>query len=284
MTRKSNPIMIPLVNIENRFDVRTKLDDDRMVQLAGCYESGVALPPVQVIELAEGKYAYVDGRHRGAAREYCGYTDIAAIVTDNPNDPAELFARALQANYGGAKPPTRDDISHTIIRMLELGASQTAIRERLEFIPSGSLKAYIASGRSTIMKRRISKALDAIGDGDTIETASKKTGVPIDSLKDVVSGKKGKWGTGRTNEKEFCTSLKAHISSSLKATNTSISKKIEFMLTKVSDGEISYKEAYGVIRSWSEHLRKTGIRITDWRARLNAASGEIDKSVTGTAA
>jgi hypothetical protein len=132
------------------------------------------------------------------------------------------------------------------------------------------------------MKRRISRALDAISEGDTIEAASKKSGVPLDSLKDVMSGKKGKWGSGRSNEKDFCNSIKAHISSSLKATNTSISKKIEYMLTKVQDGEISYKEAYGVIRAWAEHLRKTGIRIADWRARLNAASGEIDKSIVAS--
>ncbi len=271
-------IMVLLSQIENKFDVRTKLDDDRVLQFAGAYEDGKELPPVKIVKIADDKYAYVDGRHRGAAREFCNYKDVAAIIVDNPNDPAELFAQALEANWGGAKPPTREDITHTIMRLLELKATQTAIRERLSFLPAGSLRAYIATARGSIMKRKIGKALDAISEGATIDVAAVKYAIPIDSLKDVVAGKKGKWGKGRSNEVEFATALKAYISTELRSVNSGIAKKMEFMLSKVDDGEMSYKEAYGVLRAWSEHLRKTGIRVADWRARLNAIAGETDKA------
>lgn len=278
MARQVKSQMIPLDQIENRFDVRTKLDDDRVIQFAGCYESGIELPPVQVVRLSEDHYAYVDGRHRGAARAFCDFKEVDAVIIDNPNDPAELFAQALQANWGGSKPPTRDDITHTIIRMLELKATQSALRERLSFLPTGALRAYIASARSTIMKRRISKALDAIGEGSTIEEAGNQFAVPVDSLRDVVQGKKGKWGASRSTEVEFATAMKQHISVTLRSVNTSIAKKMEQMLARVDEGEMSYKEAYGVLKAWGDHLRKTGIRIADWKARLNAIAGETDKA------
>jgi hypothetical protein len=279
MPTKPKVVMIPLAQITNRFDVRTKLDEDRVLQLMGCYEAGQELPPIEVVQFADDGYAYVDGRHRGAARAYCNFTDIAAIVIDNPNDPAELFARALEANYGGSKPPTRDDITHTVVRMLELGATQTAIRERLQFLPVGALKAYIASARGSIMKRKIAKAMDDIGDGLTIDTVAARYRIPLDSLKDVVKGKKGKWGKGRSTEAELAIAFKSYISTELRAANSGISKKMEFMLQKVDAGEMSYKAAKGVIHAWSEHLRKTGIRVMDWNARLDAIAGETTKAV-----
>src|ERR1017187_9463366 len=140
---KEKTVMVPISQIDNRFDVRTKLDDDQVLQLAGCYEAGMDLPPIRITPIGEDRYAYVDGRHRGTARDFCGYKDIEAIIIANPNDPAELYAQALQANWGGSKPPTREDISHTIMRLLELKVTQTEIRERLAFLPAGSLKAYI---------------------------------------------------------------------------------------------------------------------------------------------
>jgi hypothetical protein len=125
--------------------------------------------------------------------------------------------------------------------------------------------------------------MDAIGEGETIAVAAKQFSIPLDSLKDIVSGKKGKWGTARTDEVETAVALKSYISNQLRSANSGISKKMDFMLNKVDAGEMSYKVAYDVVRAWSEHLRKTGIRVADWRARLNAIAGETDKVVVTTA-
>ena len=81
---KQKTTMLPLASITNRFDVRTKLDDDRVLQLMGCYESGIELPPITVVELGQDTYAYVDGRHRGAARQYLNLEDVEAVILPNP--------------------------------------------------------------------------------------------------------------------------------------------------------------------------------------------------------
>lgn len=270
---------IKLSQITNKFDVRTQLDEDRVLQFAGMYESGEELPPVKVVQTSEGSYAYVDGRTRGAARAFLGLEDIDAIVLNDSleENPVELFAQALEANWGGAKPPTRTDLIHTVTRMLEHGASQTAIRERLKFVAPGSLKAYISSARSTIMKRRIAKGMESIRQGKTVDEAAKRAGIQPSVLKDLLGGKKSRWGAGK-EEDEIVTAMKNYISKELRSVNSGISKKIQFLLEKVDAGEVSAAKAGTVIKAWKDHLRHTNVRIEDWQARLNALNGEQEKA------
>ncbi len=281
MATKAKVEMILLDQISNKFDVRVKLDEDRVLQFMSMYEAGTEVPPVLLVALGDDSYAYIDGRHRGAARGYLNLPDVPAVIrsTSLSDSPVELLAVALESNYGGAMPPSRDDIIHAITRMLEAGASQTAVRDRLNFLPPGACRAYIASARSTITKRRISKALDDIDTGEvSIDEAAKRRGVKVEQLRDVISGKKQKWNKGRSDEAEFCIALKCYISKELRSANSGISKKVELLVKKVDDGEVSYKFAEEVIRAWKEHLRKTGLRVTDWQSRLSALSGEIEKA------
>jgi hypothetical protein len=242
------------------------------------------LPPVSLVELSEDRYAYIDGRTRGAARAYLNLPDVPAIVSQNPEDASALFVQALAANWGGAKPPTRGDIIHTITRMREAGASQKQVRESLTFVPPGSLRAYMASSSHVIMNRKIAKSLDAIAAGHTIEEAAKMYAVPVPNLQDVVSGKKGKWGHGRSDEADYVLGLKNYISRDLRSSNSGISKKMTDLLMKVDNGEVSVKAAEGVLRAWAEHLRKSNIRAVDWQSRLTALDAAHVRSATSEAA
>ncbi len=263
-------VSLPLAQIKNKFDVRLALDQDRVIQFAGMYESGVDLPPIEVVETAEDEYAFIDGRHRAAARDYLNLTNVMAIIRNGGliDDPGALFARALQANWGGSKPPTRDDIQHTILRMLESGLSRNAIEKILVFIPRSSLRAYTAGAMNRLSRRKIALALDAISDGATIENAAKRVALPVERLKDVVSGKKGIWGKGRSQETQTCVELKTYISQHLFSANTGIAKKIQMLLASVDDGEISSNGAAGVLKAWKDHLRKSVSRVDDWEQRL----------------
>lgn len=278
--------MVPLSQILNKFDVRIELDNDRVVQFAGLYEGGVNLPPVRIVKLDEDTYAYIDGRTRGAARAYLNLKDVPAVICNGSlrDNPIELFAEALESNWGGSKPPSGADIIHSVLRMLELGATQGAIRERLNFIPSGAASAYISSARSVLQKRRLTKALDAVAEGVTVETASSMFKCKLDRLKNAISGKKGTFGAHRSNEQQVAIELKGYISRHLLSANTGISKKMTILLTKVEEGEVSAKVARSVIKAWSEHCRKTMLRIEDWDDRLDSISSSHEKSATSKAA
>lgn len=280
---KESMQFIPLKQIENKFDVRVSLDQDRVLQFVGAYESGENPPPIKVVLLdaEDSKYAVVDGRHRMAARAYLNLEEIPAIVVNGNlrDNPLELFAVALEANYGGAKPPTREDITHTIVRMLEHGASQSGVRERLLFLPKSSLRAYIATAISILNKRKIATALGYVAKGYTVTEAAKSVRVKEDLLQDAIKGKTGKWGKNRSDETEYVTAMKSYISRELKSANSGISKRLEGTVKKLDDGEISVEGARSIVKAWSEHLRKTSLRMADWEARINAVAESQGKAI-----
>ena len=282
-TTKEKVVMLPLSQIANKFDVRIALDQDRVVQFAGMYEHDPdLLPPVRVVRIGDDRYAYIDGRTRGAARAYLDLPDVPAVICNGSlrDDPLELYAEALESNWGGAKPPTREDIAHTIQRMLELGAAQKAIRERLHFLPSGAASAYISWANAVLNKRRMARALDAVAEGLSIEGAAKENKIKPDLLRDAIAGKRGNWGAARSDEAQFLVTEQVYISHVLKSANAGISKKLEGTMKRVDAGELSHKTAAAIIKSWREHLRKTMLRIEDWQARLDALAVEHDKAVS----
>lgn len=275
-SKNDRPVqMVSLTSISNKFDVRTALDEDRVVQFVGLYEAGVDLPPVKLVKLGDEKFAYIDGRHRGAARAYLNLPDVPALIFNGSlsDNPVELFAQALQSNWGGAKPPTRNDITHTIIRMLEHGASQALVSGRLDFLPKGALRAYIAQARSTLAKRKLARAMEDVADGMTVEEAAKRRRVNIELIKNSISGKRGK-KIGGSAEMELVIALKSHIAGQMGSANSSIGKKVQMLLQHVEDGEVTSKSAMEILKDWNERLRKSMVRVADWQARVEAISAE----------
>ena len=163
------------------------------------------------------------------------------------------------------------------MRMLEAGANHKGIRSRLDFLPPGSTRAYIAQAMGNISKRRIAKALDAISEGATVVQAAASYKLKPETLKQIVAGKKGKWGKSRSDEVQLGVEIKAYISRVLFSANAGISKKIQDILLRVSEGEISVKIAEDVIKAWKKHLSHTTLRISDWESRLLAVVAEQAK-------
>lgn len=268
MREVKNTVMIPVDKIINRFDVRVNLDDDRVLQFVGMYEAGVELPPVRVIELADGKYAYVDGRTRGAALAVMGRKQVEAVIMVDGLSTCELYAEALRSNWGGAKPPTRSDITHTITRMLESGETPTAIRKGLDFLPRGAINAYIATAQGILTKRRISVALDHVAEGrTTLKEAAMESKIDLPALRMALKGK-NKGFRSRDEQAERAHDLQLHILHSLQKANLSIGMKVSDMLQEVEHGDMSPVLAEKVIRSWFNHLRKATLKATDWNQRL----------------
>jgi hypothetical protein len=253
--------------------------------LAGLYEAGETLPPIKVVPIADGMYAYVDGRHRGAALAYLGLETVNASILPMSlmESPAELYAQALESNWGGAKPPSRNDITHTVTRMMECGATQGSISQLLGFLPKGALRAYIAAARSTIVKRKVAKSLEDIAGGYTLEEAAKRQRVSPDTLRSRLSGSKRKLGLN--SDQETIIALNAHVARELGHANKSISKKVQYMLQQVEDGEVSTGAAKSVIKAWQEKLRRSQIYAEDWlnrlaekeRGALLAGATDVDK-------
>ncbi len=268
---------IPIANISNKFDVREALDDDRVLYLAELYENGVEIDPIKVIKIGQNKvdddiYAFVDGRHRAAARALLNLPQIDAYVVENDDaDMVDLYAESLRANYGGAKPPTREDIRHTIQRMLETGAKSNRIREALDFIPLSFLRKYISDAQSRIHKHRLSQALVAIANGAKLAEAAEQYGVDLETLKAAVTGQRKKAGRAGSAALEF----KSYVTKALRTANFGIAGKIKFLLQQIEEGEVPVKVGEEVIEAWEAHLDSSKHRIRDWRERLLAVADSV---------
>ena len=122
-----------------------------------------------------------------AAHQLLDKPDIMAIVVER-KDPAQMFSQALLANWGGALPPTTNDIRHTVRRMLEAGATHATVRKELSFLPLSQLNKYIDDSKSQMKKVKIRAALDAIADGLRPHEAAEKFEVDLESIKSAISG------------------------------------------------------------------------------------------------
>lgn len=262
---RSKPIPIEISSIRNLFDVRRALNEERVLALAELIMGGVELPPIEVI-IDTDAFAFVDGRHRAAAYQLLDKPEIMAVVVER-KEPAQMFSQALLANWGGALPPTVNDIRHTVRRMLEAGATHVVVRKELSFLPLSQINKYIDDSRSQMKKVKLRAALDAIAEGLRPLEAAEKFGLDLESVKAAVSGRKQKFGKGDVGiEAEN----KVYIKGQMKSASMGICKRIENLFHYVDAGEVSSVTVVKIIDQWEETLRKTMGRIPDWRQRLDA--------------
>jgi hypothetical protein len=274
---------IPIANIENKFDVRQVLDDDRVIYLAELYEGGVNVEPIKVILVtpkaanpSDQKYAFVDGRHRAAGRALLGLPTIEAeVVSAEELDMAGLYAESLKANWGGAKPPTRQDIRHTIQRMLESGATFNRVRAALAFLPPSVFRRYAADAMSSIGKHKMLMALEAIAGGMKLPAAAEKYGIDPEKLRDAITGQKKK---GKTTQ-IMLSENKMFVTNALRSANQKVAGKMKALLVKVEDSEMPVHVMMDIIEAWESSVSASQHRIKDWKERLQSIAGGLGKGV-----
>src|SRR6266496_1923417 len=113
---------IALAELKETIFVRRIQNDAHVAHLKTLYDEGINLPP---IEVTRDSKTLVEGRHRVAAARELGWPELPVKWVAELS-PAELTARALKANMGGALPPTNDDITFAIGRLLDNGVKETS--------------------------------------------------------------------------------------------------------------------------------------------------------------
>lgn len=260
------PVVISIASIDNKFDVRRGLDDDRILFFAQMIDAGETLPPVDVIknpDVPDG-FIFIDGRHRAAAYSFLGRSEIEANIVPR-QDVFEMFGAAMRSNYGGPKPPTRADIEYTIRRMIEEGATNTKVYEILDFIPKSALRKYIENVKSSLAKVRLKQAIDMVADGASIIDAATKAKVEIEALREAIGGK----GRTKKDPGSVAAEMKALIARVYKGAALSVYKRIEHIIRQIEDGELNGESGRKAVAEWEKVLTGQLGRIADWRARVN---------------
>src|SRR4029077_10348078 len=118
---KATHKVVKLKDIKSNFFVRKGINQDHVLMLAELYEAAMlehkgdmvaASKAVTAIQLTD-EHDLIDGRHRKEAMELAQITE-AYVEVKSGMTSSELVVAAAKANYGGALPPTREDMIYTI--------------------------------------------------------------------------------------------------------------------------------------------------------------------------
>lgn len=253
-------VEIPLSELKVTFFVRAKVNEDHVLYLAELYESGVELPPIEVIE---GVNEIKDGRHRFGSMQLLGWTKAKCMIVE-AKDQNEMLAEAFKANMGGALPPSREDILMIVRKFLENGLTQKRIKELL----GGSLKpsmvnTYIRTSKSSIAKAKMQNALRAVAEGElTAPKAAEQYGVDLQNLKDEIKGKKKKRKMNSVKQ------IKNLMSRTCQGNTRKVTAQIDKLIERFLDGEATSKEVFELFEK-AEHLQKHAMStLADKRKRF----------------
>lgn len=251
-------IKVKIEDLKKDLFVRTVLNQDHALMLGELLEAGTVLTPISIT----ADMVVIDGRHRIEAHELNGLKEIQAVVVSVEND-VELISKAFQANMGGALPPTRADIEHTIIMLLDRNVAQKSIADLLKLPPSVA-KKYIKDVISKNNRIKMANAVSAVTAGGlNVAEAAEKYGIKPEKLSEQLNGKAKVPQLGIAELKRALTSQNK--SNSLRNANL-----IKSAMDKYEDGDISEIQMR-VLFTHLEHLQgKANRSLADWKARFEA--------------
>lgn len=258
---------VPLKDLKTSFFVRKKLNDDRVLQLAELYQSGVKLPPIEI----NWENEIIDGRHRKAALEMLD-RQVAECHSIGQKGTPESIVIALKANMGGALPPTKEDIVHTCMLLLNNGWTERKILDNFQVMfPRDLARKYLKDAWGVVLDGRLKSAMKAISEGLTVKEAAEKFQVPLDKLKNHLN-------PNRTKRAQKSTAWrKQRLSRYYQGFHRKIAYEVQKTVEDFEDNAISEDEVYEIFDSLFSFIRSGQKRIEDHRTRFDATSKERSK-------
>lgn len=262
--------LLPIAKLHTSFFVRTELNQDYVLQLGELLEAGVVLPPCLASPDGDG-YDLVDGRHRVAAYDLLGKTEVPCDVKNFANE-TDKIAAAFAANLGGPLPPTRADMDYTIGLLIKNGLREKQIVKLLPQLPPSLVRRYVYNVQSKDAKRRMTEAVQAVANGETnAKDAAERFDVDYESLRAKLSG-------ARKRAKMEMSEIKGTMTSRHKSVSLKNANELKRLLAAYEDGEVLSKQVedvFGHIRHLLRHMGKT---TDDWYARWQAQANTVEES------
>lgn len=259
-------IEVHLKDLTTKFDVRKKLDDSHVYNLAMLYEAGEELPPIVITKQME----IIDGRHRKEAMELAG-RQVANCIISSEVEEGAIIVSALKANVGGALPPTKEDIVHSIVLLFNQGWTEKKVVDNMPF-PRVVTRRYAKDAWGIILKAKLTSALKAISDdGVTVKVASERFGVPEEKIKEHLN-------PNRKREKQRGVAYrKSHISRAYQGFHRKIAYEIQALSREFEDQIVSEDEALSVFDNIFELIKKGEKRVEEHRTRFLNLAREFNK-------
>jgi len=239
---KEKIIEVKLSDLKYGIYVREHLDENRILFFASLMEAGADLPPIKITK--DNKI--IDGRHRTEAAKFLDKVKIKAVVTENGNN-LQIIREAIASNWGGSLPPTKMDLIHSIMQLMEASYPANKIEQEFKnIIPLSMLRTIIQHARLKINNQRILKAKRILSDNPkmSVEKVAELVELKTKILQDSIAKDSGK------REVNFVASQKDSLSARYKHFNCSIANIIRFIFKNHSDAEIDSGQVDRIL----EHL------------------------------
>jgi len=258
-------IDVEITSLQIPFYVRRKLDEGWTLQLAELVENGTSLPPIKVYRGKDGKWYVRDGRHRIEAHKLLDRKHIKALIVAPARDEVGEISAAYNDNAGGALPPSKEDMAHTITLLLGHGLRPAQIAALIPTFPQSLVRKYVDTIHNREKQARLREAVGAVADGElNAPQAAEKYGVDLDQLRTAIGGKK-KASVARAAEVVRGLQQRAL---SYSQTNAQLMKKqVEGFL----DGDITGHQLDVVVKRLIDATKRTWVSAQGWQARIEDA-------------
>lgn len=151
---------IEIAQIKVKFYIRVQLEQERIDWFHELISKGVELDPIDVMPGDfPGEYVLLEGRHRLMAYQHRGEDDIECKVHKKMS-LEEAYAFALKANYGGALPPTEEDMFHMAESMIMDKIGKSKIILAFGAIPTTIAEQFYSTARKRIHYRAVAAVID----------------------------------------------------------------------------------------------------------------------------
>ncbi|MCL4404176.1 hypothetical protein M1432_02440 [Patescibacteria group bacterium] len=250
--------------MQEPFYVRVELDEERVLFFMELFQNKAAVDPLLLTESKK----LVDGRHRKAALIRLGRDGYDCnIIADE--EAAKLILRAFKANFGGPKPPTSEDLDHTIELLLKEGMSRRSVLHDMSAklsMPKELIRRHLDDVQSKMAKKKLTDAAAAVTDGNiSVKEAAEKFGVAANSIRSRLRANAQK--KDQVTEGEINT-LKGNMTKGFHSLAMKNSHAIKKAIKAYKDGIVSKSEVEQMI-AHSEHLiHSLEHSVAEWKKRF----------------
>lgn len=257
---------VPLSELKTSFFVRKRLNDDWVLQLAALYEAGEPLPPLEITWDNE----VIDGRHRKAALELLGRT-VVMCHEAGQMEQGKAIVSALKANVGGSLPPTKEDIVHSMIQLLNQGWTQRKILDSMPF-PRSVASKYLKDAWGVVLDSKLKAAMKDVAENDMkVKDAAEKHGVPLEKLQEHMNPNRKK------RKQQSMAHLKNQLQRAYQGFHRQIAYKIQKTIETYEDNSIGEVEVFDMFDTLCDLIDKGHKRVEEHKQRFVKLAEEREK-------
>ncbi len=249
-------IEVEISKLKDSFDIRSLLNQEHILFLWGLIDAGVELPPIKITK----DFSIIDGRHRRDAYEHANIPIIKAEIVDT-DSTIEIVKQALEANWGGALPLTKNDLYRTMTILINRKYSKDRIfNEFKSILPMALIRSSHHNAVWQINNKKVNEAIDLIRTSNlTVKKAAEIIGISEKSVKDKLDRRKiGDNGNPH---------LKGTLSKMFTHFDKSLGKVVSKIFQDFEDSEQTKLETETILKFLAKLIINQNRMYADWQKR-----------------